>query len=69
VSGQLHAPATLPPRKETPDTRWIGGWVGPKGNLDDVEKWKFLKLPALELRPLVRQPVDSRYTDYAIQLS
>jgi hypothetical protein len=49
LSGQLHAPATLPPGKEPPDTRWIEGWVGPRGGLDDVEKRKFLTLPGLEL--------------------
>jgi hypothetical protein len=31
--------------------RWIGGWVGPRTSLDDVEKEKFLTLPGLELRP------------------
>jgi hypothetical protein len=34
--------------------------------LDDVEKRKFLTLPGFELRPLVVQPVASRYTDYVI---
>jgi hypothetical protein len=29
MSGQLHAPAALPPRK-TPRTHWIGGRVGPQ---------------------------------------
>jgi hypothetical protein len=33
-------------------THWIGGWVGPRAGLDDVEKRKFLTLPGLELRPL-----------------
>jgi len=28
VSGQLHVPAALPPRKEP--FIWIGGWVGPR---------------------------------------
>jgi len=28
MSGQLHAPATLLPGKEPPDTHWIGGWLG-----------------------------------------
>jgi hypothetical protein len=46
MSGQLHAPAL--------GTRWIGGWVGPRTGLDDVEKRKFLPLPGLELRPLGR---------------
>jgi hypothetical protein len=30
----------------------IGGWVGSRTGLDDVEKRKFLTLPELELRPL-----------------
>jgi hypothetical protein len=30
MSGQLHAPAALPPRKKPLDTHCIGGWVGPK---------------------------------------
>jgi hypothetical protein len=54
VSGQLHAPAALPPGETAPGTQWIGGWVGPRAGLDDVEKRKFLTLPGLELRPLVR---------------
>jgi hypothetical protein len=33
-------------------TQWIGGWVGPRAGLDDVEKRKFLTLPGLELRLL-----------------
>jgi hypothetical protein len=41
---------------------WIGGWVGPKDGLDDVEKRKFLNPPGLELRLLVVQPIGSRYT-------
>jgi hypothetical protein len=48
VSGQLHAPAALPP-----GTHWIG-WVDPTAGLDDVEKRVFLTLPGLELRPLGR---------------
>jgi hypothetical protein len=35
-------------------THWIGGWVGPRAGLDDVEKIKLLTLPGLELRPLGR---------------
>jgi hypothetical protein len=33
---------------------WVGGWVDPRSGLDDMEKWKFLSLPVLELRPLGR---------------
>jgi hypothetical protein len=50
----LHAPAALPPGKEPPATHWIGGWVDPRAGLDDLEKWKFLTPPGLELRPLGR---------------
>jgi hypothetical protein len=44
MSGQLHAPAALPP-----GTHFIGGWVDPRDGLDDMEKWKMLTLPGLEL--------------------
>jgi hypothetical protein len=63
VSGQLHALAALPPGK-SPGTHFIGGWVDPRADLDDMEKWKFFTLSGLELPlPLVVQPVASRYTD------
>jgi hypothetical protein len=54
VSGQLHAPARFTPGERAPGTHWIGGWVGPRAGLDDVEKRKFLTLPGLELRLLGR---------------
>jgi hypothetical protein len=39
VSGQLHAPLRpLYPRAKSPDTHWIGGWIGPIASLDDMEK-------------------------------
>jgi hypothetical protein len=50
LSGQLHAPAALPPRIKPPGTHWLGGWVGPSASLEDVEKRHFLTLPGLELR-------------------
>jgi hypothetical protein len=40
--------------------------VGPRAGLDDVEMRKFLTLPGLELRPLGRPALASRYTNYAI---
>jgi hypothetical protein len=52
VSGQLHAPATLPSVKEPPVTHCVGGWVDPRAGLDGLEKRKFLTLLGLELRPL-----------------
>jgi hypothetical protein len=44
----------ITPGEKAPGTHWIGGWVGPRAGLDDVEKRKFLILPGLELRPLGR---------------
>jgi hypothetical protein len=42
------------PGEGAPDTHWIGGWVGPRAGLDDVEKRKFFALPGLEHRPFDR---------------
>jgi hypothetical protein len=67
VSGQLHAPAALPPPPSTgeraPGIFWIGGWVDPRAGVEDVEKLKFFILPGLQL--LVVHLVSSRCTDYA----
>jgi len=30
MSGQFHAPAALFPGKKPPNTRCIGGWIGPQ---------------------------------------
>jgi hypothetical protein len=30
-------PRSLYPRGKSPSTHWIGGWMGPRANLDDVE--------------------------------
>jgi hypothetical protein len=54
LSGQLHAPAAFTRGETASGTHWIGGWVGPRTGLDDVEKRKFLTLQGLELRPLCR---------------
>jgi hypothetical protein len=48
-------PGRFTPGEGAPGTHWIGGWVGPRAGLDDMEKWKFLTLPGLELRPLSRR--------------
>jgi hypothetical protein len=32
-----------------PDTHWIGGWVGPRTDLDDVKRRKILPIPRLDL--------------------
>jgi hypothetical protein len=44
VSGQIHAPAALPPEKGAPGTHRIGGWVGPRAVLDAVVKRKIPNL-------------------------
>jgi hypothetical protein len=64
VSGQLHAPATLPPGKALLGTHWIGGWVGPRAVLDAVVK---RKIPSHRQESNPRTPivqrVAQRYTD------
>jgi hypothetical protein len=47
-------PGRFTPGERAPGTHWIGGWVGPRTGLDDVETRKFLTLPRLELRSLSR---------------
>jgi hypothetical protein len=41
------APRPLYPWGKSPGNQWIGGWVGPRAGLDDVEKRKFLTLPGI----------------------
>jgi hypothetical protein len=41
---------TLYPRERAPSTHWIGGRVGPRTVLDDVQKRIFLILTGPELR-------------------
>jgi hypothetical protein len=50
-SASLHL--RLTPEKKAHGIIWTGGWVGPRGSLDD-KKWKFFTLPGLELRPFGR---------------
>jgi hypothetical protein len=45
-------PGRLTPEESDPCTHWIGGWVGPRTGLEDVEKRKFFTLQGLELQPL-----------------
>jgi hypothetical protein len=42
------------PGSFTHATQWIGGWVGPRAGLNDMENRKFLTLQRLEHRPLGR---------------
>jgi hypothetical protein len=39
--------------ERAPGTHWIGGWVGPRAGLDDIEKIKFLILTGFERLPSV----------------
>jgi hypothetical protein len=68
VGGEWSAlcPGHFTPGERAPGTNWIGGWLGPGDDLDDMEKRKFLTVLGLERRTLGCQPVASPYTDYAI---
>jgi hypothetical protein len=57
-------PCRLTPGERAPGIHWIGGWVGPRAGLDDVEKRKFLPYRDLSSDPSVVHTVNSRYTDY-----
>jgi hypothetical protein len=52
VEWSASRPDRFIPKERAPGPHWIGGWVGPRAGLDEVEKGKFLNLPELELRPL-----------------
>jgi hypothetical protein len=47
-------PSRFTTGERAPVTHWIGGWVDPRADVDDVEKRKFLTLPGIELRTLGR---------------
>jgi hypothetical protein len=42
VSDKIHAPPALPPKKK-PSVAIVGGWVGPRADLDAVMKRKIPK--------------------------
>jgi hypothetical protein len=56
VGGELSVsrPGRFTPGERAPGVHWIGGWVGPRTGLDDVETRKFLTPSGVELRPLSR---------------
>jgi hypothetical protein len=70
VGGEWSAsrPCRFTPGERAPDSHWIGGWVGPRAGLDDVEKRTFLTLRGSNSDPSVIQSEANRYTDYAIPL-
>jgi hypothetical protein len=64
----------LIPGERAPGTHWIGGWVGPRAGLGNVEERKFLTLPELKLRdvglPARNQSLHRlRYHDVALCIS
>jgi hypothetical protein len=61
VGGEWSAsrPGRFTPGEGARGTYWIGGWVGLRTGLDDVEKIRIPPLPGLELQPLGR-PVCSQ---------
>jgi hypothetical protein len=61
VGGEWSAsrPSRFTPGESAPGTHLLGGWVGHRAGLDDVEKRKFVTLPGLELR-LLGLPVRSQ---------
>jgi hypothetical protein len=67
VGGEWSAsrPCCFTPVEKAPGTHWTGGWMGLRADLDDVNRI-FLTLSGAELRPLVVQPVASRYTDCSL---
>jgi len=61
VGGQRHVLAALAPGKR-PGTHCIGGWVGPRADLDGCGKSR----PPPGFDPRTVQPVASRYTNNTI---
>jgi hypothetical protein len=45
-------PGRFTPRERAPGTHWIGGWMGPRTGLDDMEKGEFLEPTGTQTRPL-----------------
>jgi hypothetical protein len=42
------------PGERASNTQWIGSWMGPRADPDNVEKRKYLTLSGIELQPLGR---------------
>ena len=61
VDDWRHAPTALPPKKR-PGSHCIEGWVGPQDRSGRL--WEISPSPGFD--PWTVQPVESRYTDYAI---
>jgi hypothetical protein len=59
-------PGRFAPRGEVSSIHWIEGWVGPRTDLDGVERRKSYPYRDSNSDPSAVQPVASRYTDCAI---
>ena len=55
VIGQIHAPVSLAPEKGAPNTRSIGGWVGPRVVWTFRGTENLLILP--RIKPCIVRPV------------
>jgi hypothetical protein len=63
MSGQLHTFAALPPGKDS-GTHRVGGWIGPRADVDVFERRKYLcrvgiqtpDLPACSLVTVLTMP-------------
>jgi hypothetical protein len=55
LSGQLHAPAVLPPGKQVPGTHCVGSWIDPQSRSErcGVQK-NLLPLSGIDIRPIGR---------------
>jgi hypothetical protein len=52
VNGQLQATNRFNPEERDPGTHWIGGWIGPRTDIDAVAKSK------ISFHSVNRTPVD-----------
>jgi hypothetical protein len=70
VSGQLHAPATLPPGKDH-GSKWMAGWVDPRAGQEAVADISdnFLVPAPAENRTSVVHSVAYRYIDRSAPVS
>jgi hypothetical protein len=61
-------PGRFTPRERTPDTHWIGGWVGTRFLLDTAVVKRKIPSPHRQSNPRtpIVQPVAQRYADWAI---
>jgi hypothetical protein len=57
------------PGRFAPGIHWIGGWVGPTGGLDAVEKILFLPYTDSNSDSSVVKPIARRYSESAVSFS